>query len=240
VRKEHQAASVQESVYTALRKIIITLNLLPGTAISEKEISLKYGVSRTPVREAFIRLSQEGLVRVIPQRETLVSLIDFKRVQQEFFLREQLELAIVELFISRGKDTDFSELETLLEKQERAAEKSEYINFIHYDDAFHHTLFEVADQYLAWEVLETMSGHYYRVRLLSVWISGIAKNVIREHRDILSALKRKNLEEARSLLTAHLPELDNEGPLLRERFPDYFVSDETQNHFEVDFGGLSL
>ena len=86
-----RSRSVQDSVYTALRTSIINLNLAPGTAISEKEISRRFGVSRTPVREAFIRLSKEGLVRVIPQKETQVSLVDFRRVEQEFFLRESLE-----------------------------------------------------------------------------------------------------------------------------------------------------
>ena len=79
--------SVQDNVYSALRVSIINLNLAPGTAISETEVSLKFQVSRTPVREAFIRLSKEGLVEVIPQKETLVSLIDPIRVKQEFFLR---------------------------------------------------------------------------------------------------------------------------------------------------------
>jgi DNA-binding GntR family transcriptional regulator len=80
-----RSPSVQDSVYTALRESIMNLNLAPGTVISEKEISCRYEVSRTPVREAFIHLSKEGLIKVIPQKETQVSLIDFARVEQEFF-----------------------------------------------------------------------------------------------------------------------------------------------------------
>jgi DNA-binding GntR family transcriptional regulator len=95
-------SSVQDRVYAALRKSIINLNLVPGTVISEKEISLRFQVSRTPVREALIHLSKEGLVQVIPQRGTMVSLIDPARVQQEFFLRECLETAILDsLYFSR-------------------------------------------------------------------------------------------------------------------------------------------
>jgi DNA-binding GntR family transcriptional regulator len=235
---EYQVLSVQDSVYFALRNSIINLNLAPGTAISEKEISLRFEVSRTPVREAFIRLSQDGLVRVIPQKETLVSLIDFTRVKQEFFLREILETAIFEPFIKNSQPSHFRELEQLLGKQSAAFENNEYVNFVDYDDSFHRIFFEVAGQKLSWNILESVSGHFHRVRLLSIRLKGITKDIIGQHKNIVTALQKKDLVNARAFFRKHLHKLDTEEKMLLREFPDYFASGQEKNVFDVDFGGL--
>jgi DNA-binding GntR family transcriptional regulator len=214
--------------------------LAPGTTLSEKEVGLRYKVSRTPVREAFINLSKEGLVKVIPQKETQVSLIDFSRVDQEFFLRENLEMAVLKPFIARCQAGHFSGLERLIEMQNEAFDRNEYINFLNYDDAFHRIFFEVAGQSLSWEVLESMSGHYHRVRLLSIRLNGIAKDIVSQHKKLLFALKKKDLHKAMSMLNLHLHKLSSEEDLLQEEFPGYFLLKQEENAFEVDFGGLPL
>jgi DNA-binding GntR family transcriptional regulator len=234
------SGNVQDSVYNALRKSIINLNLAPGTAISEKEISLRYKVSRTPVREAFIHLSKEGLVKVIPQRETLVSRIDFDRVEQELFLRESLEMAVLEPFINQCRPNHLAELEELVETQTAAADRNEYINFINFDDRFHRVFFDAAGHQLGWKVLESMCGHYHRVRLLTVWLNGIARNIVGQHKEILTAVKKQDLPGVRLILNRHLHKLHTEEKLLQEKFPDYFVSPQRDNNFEVDFGGLPI
>ncbi|MDR1931894.1 MAG: GntR family transcriptional regulator [Spirochaetales bacterium] len=231
--------SVQDSVYGALRKSILNLNLAPGTAISEKEISLRYGVSRTPVRETFIHLSKEGLLKVIPQRETLVTRIDFERIKQEFFLRESLEMAILEPFAALCRPKHFEDIARFIEMQESAAAAKEYVRFIEYDDSLHRTFFEAAGQEICWTVLNSMSGHYHRARLLSIWLNDIARNVVGQHKKLVRALAKKDIPAARCILSGHLHKISSEEPLMREKYPDYFVSDE-ENTFDVDFGGLQL
>jgi DNA-binding GntR family transcriptional regulator len=232
--------NVQDSVYVSLRHSILNLNLLPGTAISEKEISLRYKVSRTPVREAFIHLSQEGLVRVIPQKETLVSRIDLNRVRQELFLRESLELAVLGFFIEKAKLSHFAELEKLMELQTMACDNKEHIHFLQYDKDFHRIFFEAAGQGFAWNIQENMSGHYNRVRLISAWLNGITEDIVSQHKSLFNALKKKDLPQARTLLESHLHKLDIEEDMQQRLFPDYFDSAEAGNPFDVDFGGLSL
>ena len=232
-----RSPSVQDSVYSALRDSIINLNLAPGTTISEKEISQRFEVSRTPVREAFIHMSKEGLIKVIPQKETLVSLIDLARVEQEFFLRQSLEIAVQEYFLKNSKPEHISELENLLDLQAEAVKNNSPAEFIRCDDAFHRTFFDGAGQPLCWEIVSSMSGHYYRVRMLIVRISGIADEKVLHHRNILDALKSRDLEKTRKLLYSHLS-LETEEDLLREKFPDFFVPEDLKNRFDVDFGGM--
>lgn len=233
--KKLRYRSVQNSVYTSLRKNIMNLNLAPGTGISEKEISLRYQVSRTPVRETFIHLAKEGLVRVIPQKETLVSLIDFSRVEQERFLRTNLEIAVLEPFVKKCPPERFADLEELIALQRSAFEHNASVEFMNYDDEFHRTFFEVAGQELSWEVLESMSGHYYRVRLLTIRLKGIVKDIISQHQELFIALKGKNVDKARESLSLHLHKLNTEEKMLREEFPAYFVSKEPKDNFDVDF-----
>jgi DNA-binding GntR family transcriptional regulator len=233
----NRSPSVQDLVYNALRDSIINLNLAPGTAISEKEISRRFEVSRTPVREAFIHLSKEGLIRVIPQKETQVSLIDFARVEQEFFLRQSLEMAVQEPFLNNSKPEHFDELEKLLQSQAESLKNNSPIEFIKYDDAFHRVFFEGAGQELCWEILSSMSGHYYRMRMLIVRITGIAEEKIVHHRNILNALKDRNLAQTRKLLFSHL-DVKTEKEMLREKFPGYFITENEKDRFDVDFGGM--
>jgi DNA-binding GntR family transcriptional regulator len=237
--EKRRLRGVQDVVYSALRSSIINLNLIPGTSISEAEVSQKFQVSRTPVREAFIHLSKEGLVEVIPQKETLVSLIDPARVEQEFFLRESLETAVLELFLlgdDRGRY--FIEMETLIALQSSALKNKSYIDFINYDDQFHQILFEAAGQHLSWEVLASMSGHYHRIRMLTIRMEGIADERVGEHRKILTALKKGDSIKAKKMLYLHLHNLDTEKKSLKKKNPDYFVSGQTKTVFDVDFGGF--
>ena len=232
--------SVQDEVYSALRTSIINLNLVPGKVISETEISLKFKVSRTPVREALIHLSKEGLVEVIPQKETLISLIDPVRVEQEFFLRESLETAVLESFLQNSGHDRFAELEKLIVLQAKALKTKSFIDFITYDDRFHGIFFEASGQHLSWEVLASMSGHYHRMRVLSILMAGGAGGKVDEHSKILTALKRKDLAKAKKMLYLHLHNLDTEEKLIRKAYPGYFASRTEQNQFDVDFGGLPL
>lgn len=89
--------TVREYAYRVLYQNIMTMHLIPGTAMSEQELSNVLGVSRTPVREAFIRLSQKGLLDILPQRGTFVSKINTDQLSEFRFLRVTLENAIVKL-----------------------------------------------------------------------------------------------------------------------------------------------
>ena len=232
---QHRTGNAQEVVYKTLRNSILSLNLVPGTAISENEISLRFKVSRTPVREAFIALSKEALITVMPQKGSMVSLIDFDRVEQEVFLRENLETAALKRFMAKYDSSHLAELEKYLELQQQACNNQKFEQFLTYDNLFHRVFFD--GQKVAWEALENMCGHYYRVRFLTIWLLEIVNDLVEEHRLLFQAVKQKDTQKALSLLDSHLHKLGAEEVMLKRLFPDYFAMPE-EIPFTMDFGGL--
>ncbi len=230
-----QFRNVQDSVYAAMRHNIRNLNLVPGTVISESEVSARYNVSRTPVREAFIRLADEALINVVPQKETMVSLIDLKRVNQEHFLRERLELAVLEPFIKYSTAEHIAQLQAYIKKQQTAYNNKMWIDFMGYDDAFHQVLYQASGQELSGRLVSSMSGHYYRIRLLSTWLNGVAGNVITQHQEMVDTLLKKDLQAAQSLLKSHLNKINDEEKILFNEYPMYFVPEEVHDLFETAY-----
>jgi DNA-binding GntR family transcriptional regulator len=232
-----RAGNAKHLVYSSLRTSILGLNLVPGAVISEKDISLRFKVSRTPVREAFITLSKEALITVVPQKGSMVSRIDFARIEQELFLRESLETAALKLFLKTCNSSHLAELEKYIELQAGIAGTRKYEQFLQYDNLFHRIFFN--GQKVALEAIENMCGHYHRFRLLSIWLQDIVKDIVEEHKQLFQAVKQKDSEKTLALLKSHLHKLTAEEALLKRLFPDYFA-DPAEGTVTVDFDGLKI
>lgn len=229
------STSVQEQVFSTLRGDIITMRLLPGASMSVYEVSEKLGVSRTPVREAFIRLAAESLGEILPQRKTLVSRIDLARVQQERFLRAALELAAVPLFVRRLTPSDIVEMKDLCMRHAALMETGDTEGALALDDALHRCVFLGAGQALSWGAVEKTNGHYRRARLLMIRENGEAEGVAEEHAAIIEALEARNAEEAMRRTRRHLDKIACCEDALRAKYPGYFTKgagyeSDTQKH----------
>ena len=224
--------SVQDTVYWTLKEGILSLRLPPGTAMSTQEMAQKLNVSRTPVREAFIRLHEESLVEIIPQRETLVSRIDMARAMEERFIRESLELAVLRPFLERFRPGDEIRFHRCIEDQERFAREKRHVEFLESDNEMHRLFFEVARQLLAWETLQGVLGHDYRYRLLAVRDEDIMRDTIGQHKRIVSFIEKKDLDRLAAELTHHLHKVRFESRELILNHPDYFKA-ESENPFGI-------
>jgi DNA-binding GntR family transcriptional regulator len=238
IEKNGRNQSVQESVFRYLRKNILELTLLPGTIMSANEVSNMMQVSRTPVREAFIRLEREGLVNVIPQKETTVSPIDLERSWQEQFLRESLEIAALTPFIEKCLPEDIRVMRHYIELQKKKVYQGDYISTIEIDDSFHQMIFLVAKQPLSWGIIESMSGHYRRCRILAMQTDEIGINATFQHEDLVKELESGDLEAAQVIMRTHLRRLFDEKKILLEKYPGYF-QEEGKDQFKVDFTSLN-
>ncbi len=221
-----QGESSQDKIYLGLRAAMMELSLAPGEVLHAQEIAGALGVSRTPIREAFIRLQRDGLVNILPQRETAVSRIDLARAQQERFVRESLECSVAAALADRGSVGCLHTMNELIEGQVLAAVENRIDDLHAHDNAFHRLLFEEAGQSFGWELIEQSCPHYHRVRLLSLRSRSVAENVVMDHQELLRALESGQKKRLLEVLTLHLRRLNNDLSVLQGLYPGYFLGAE--------------
>nr|WP_297459671.1 GntR family transcriptional regulator [uncultured Halomonas sp.] len=216
-------SSVRQRLYRVLRQSIIRMVLSPGQALSEKEIADTFDVSRQPVRESFIRLSEAGLVEVRPQRGTYVVRVSQAAVLEARFVREAVEVAVAKSAAERGlDDAVIAELYDLIERQKRCAAPHDYDRFFLLDEAFHRTLSLGAGHHAAWRVTEEVKAQLDRVRYLSVPETTPLPKLIDQHTRIVETIAERNVEAAEVSMRAHQREILQSLPELVGRFPDMF------------------
>ena len=217
-----QVSSVQEMVYRTLRDKIVSMELKPGTIISTQEIADSMSASRTPVREAFIRLQREELLDVAPQRSTMVSKINMDRVYQERFIREALEIEAMQKFVEVATAESLNRMRRNIEKQYAAIAEQRYIDFLELDNAFHQAAFTETHEDLGRSIVQQMNGHYDRIRLISAWEGQIVSAAMQEHERYVDYIERKDTARARKLLRTHLQALRVQEEILLTNWSEYF------------------
>ncbi|MDT8893070.1 GntR family transcriptional regulator [Halomonas sp. I1] len=220
--------SVRQRLYQVLRQSIIRMVLAPGQALSEKELADTFSVSRQPVREAFIRLSEAGLVEVRPQRGTFVVKISQQAVLEARFVREAVEVAVAREAATRGLGRPvLAELRELIERQRRCIEPDDHDRFFLLDEDFHRALSLGIGQQAAWKVTEEVKAQLDRVRYLSVPESTPLDKLIAQHEAIVDAIERHDSEAAAEAMRVHQSEIQESLPDLVRRFPEMFQSAQT-------------
>tara|TARA_R110002020_G_scaffold282068_4_gene497709 strand:- start:297 stop:1028 length:732 start_codon:yes stop_codon:yes gene_type:complete len=215
--------SVRQRLHEVLRQAIIRMVLAPGQAISEKEIADLFTVSRQPVREAFIRLSESGLVEVRPQRGTYVVRISRQAVLEARFIRESLEVAIaLEAAKCTLPSSVLMELNELIERQRSCIERQDHDRFFFLDEMFHRTLAISTGQTMAWNVIEDVKAQLDRVRYLSIPDSTPIPKLADQHQAIVDAISAGDTEAAEQAMSIHQREILQSLPELERRFPELF------------------
>ena len=215
--------SVRERLYRVLRQSIIRMVLAPGQALSEKELADAFDVSRQPVREAFIRLSEAGLVEVRPQRGTYVVRISQQAVLEARFVREAIEVAVAREAATLGvAERTLEELRELIERQRRCSVSSDYDRFFQLDEAFHRALSLGVGHTAAWRVTEEVKAQLDRVRYLSIPDSTPIAKLTDQHSMIVEAIGRRDPEAASHAMSVHQREILQSLPELMRRFPEMF------------------
>lgn len=213
--------SLADDIYDDLRAQIVTLRMAPGETVSEKDLGQHFGTSRTPIREALLRLADHGLVVIAPQHATKVARIDPDAVRQAQFLRENLEAAVVRR-LSIGPPPDLSLPRAIIAEHRTILQTQDYFASVPVDDRFHKSLFDLAGMAPIWAVIHARKAHLDRIRALQVPEPGKLALVVDEHAAILSAIADRDPDRAEQLLRAHVTNvLGALDRLLRDR-PDLF------------------
>lgn len=201
---------------------IITLELAPGSAVSENELSLVLKLSRTPVREALIELSKMGLVDIQPQRGSYIAKIDYELIEESRFMRLVLENAVLVLVCESISPEYDGMLKANMEEEARYFKAGDYTRLFELDTDFHRLLFQSVGKGRTYQIIHSQMVHFDRLRALSLK-SLKPDKIVEDHENILYAIGRHDSELAQMLMTRHLTRHRVEKSELIKLYPDYFV-----------------
>lgn len=215
-----QQRAVVPQVYQWLREAILRAEIAPGARLSESDIAGQMMTSRQPVREAFIKLAEDRLVEIRPQRGTYVCKISVGAVMDARFMREAIEADIVRELASNPDSALLRELRRQVQAQRRVA-GSEPVRFFELDEEFHRTLAEGAGHIHAWQVISGLRAHLDRVRYLATQRFSI-ESMVEQHAAVVEALSRGDAQGAEAAIRQHLRTILTELPRIAAECPDHF------------------
>lgn len=197
---------LREIVLEALREAIVGGVLEPGERLMEIQLAEEMGVSRTPVREAIRKLELEGFVVMVPRRGAYVAGVSHKDVKDVFEIREALEGLAAGLAAEKITDEEIEELERVLH-YEKEPDSLEVM--VQSDIDFHALLYKASRNERLNQILANLREQTNRFRTTSLAVPGRAKYAIQEHRAIVDAIARHDVEEAQRLAAAHMENAAN-------------------------------
>ena len=216
--------TAKDYAYRIIRDSIVNFEKKPGETISDMEISRQLGLSRTPVREAIMKLKSESeIIDIYPQRGMRVSLIDMDLVRPARLLRMTLEKEVAMDCCDYVTAEDLTKLEENLALQEFYCQRGMLPELIQKDNEFHHQLFCISRNEMLYRVVHAVSIHYDRVRNLEAADLEHSQNTIADHRAILDAVRAGDRARAGYEIENHLGRYLTNVKGLIKKYPEYFV-----------------
>lgn len=209
-------------VFDQLRADIVSLKLAPGAKLSEVEVAKRSAVSRQPVREAFIRLGDMGLLAVRPQKATLVQKISVRKIEDARFVRAALEVEVVKKACHAATAQDMSRISDNLKAQESAVANQNVEAFHKLDYAFHQLMCAAAGHEVAFQIIAKGKAHVDRLCMISLAQRSRILDLLGDHSRLFAALKDRDGPAMVRLTRMHLGRLDATIAAARQSHPHYF------------------
>lgn len=215
-------AQKADQIYESLRSGIVRLDMPPGSSIVEKEVCLRFGVSRTPLREALQRLAEESLVEVRPHSGTYVSKIDFTVAEEGFVIRRALEIESIRRCVQAVSAADVARLDGIVSQMRDILGRGELDAYLEVDDAFHCAIAGISGYPRIWKFITMAKVHLDRMRQLSAPVPGHLAEVTEQHEAVVRAIERRNADQAELAMRIHL---DGSFAVMRAMYQDdaYFT-----------------
>jgi DNA-binding GntR family transcriptional regulator len=216
-------------VFETLKEDILNLNIKPGETILEQDICNSFSVSRTPVRTAFQRLSDIGLLDIIPYKGARASLINLSIVQQSIFMRSAIEEKVIKAYIDLYDEYSLCDLNNNLNKQKILLDSNNFaaIQFYDIDSQMHKIWFDTTHYTYLWGLIQNLDVHYTRFKILDLVDDAKHFTEIKdEHIALIKAIENRDKEKASQIIEAHL-----QGGLRRlqdqivTKFSSYFMEE---------------
>jgi DNA-binding GntR family transcriptional regulator len=198
--------SLKESAYMIIKEKLLNLEFEPGSRIREDLLAQEISMSRTPVREAINQLSAEGLVNNIPRKGIFVTELSSQEICDFLEIREALEILAVENCIKKIEDKKLGVLEKILENFEVACSKENFKECNSLDSKFHLEIARVSNNRKLIEFLEEIEDFMHIARAIEKKVEPKVKNelTLREHKNILEAIKKRDAKQARNAVRTNI------------------------------------
>jgi DNA-binding GntR family transcriptional regulator len=192
--ERHQ--TLREKILEMIRESILKGTLKPGEKVAEPELAERFGISRTPIREAFRQLESEGYLTVIPRKGAVVTSLSERDVDEFYAIKSILEGYAARLAAKRLTDKDIERLETINTKLAELAADGDVKNFFRVHNEFHDLFIRAADNEKLQELIEQVGMKFNRLRMASLSLPGRMEISVAEHKKIIEAFKAGNGEAA--------------------------------------------
>jgi DNA-binding GntR family transcriptional regulator len=196
--EKHQ--TLREKILENIRDAIISGTLKGGSRVSEPDLAERYGISRTPIREAFRQLESEGYLTVIPRRGAVVSEFSQKDVEEFYAIKSILEGYAARRACDKLTRKELERLQSINDRLAELAEQNDVKTFFKIHGDFHDLFIRAADNEKLRELITSLVTRFQRLRFMSLSLPGRMQISVQEHEKIIEAFSRKDAETAETLV----------------------------------------
>jgi DNA-binding GntR family transcriptional regulator len=214
-------------IFRILKDEIVNLTIPPGAPLSENEVCARFSVSRTPVRTAFLRLSDIKLIRIIPYKGIYVNLINLHQLKQMIYMRTAIESKVIRDFIDVCDSLALEKIRYLLRKQLIQLENNcTPKEFYKADASFHRIWFKTMDKEFLWNKIQHAQVHYTRFRMLDMVKIKNLTAIVKEHEQLFGIISKKRKPDVEPFMDKHLNGgINRLGKRIQSEFSGYFEPD---------------
>lgn len=231
-----QYKSREELVYESLKNDILDLRLKPGQLLKETEICEKFGVSRTPVRDAIRLLQEQGFVRTIPYQGVCVTLLSLNYIKQMIYMRVAVETSVLRDYAHTATAMSLEDVRYLIRKQEALLMEPGFTpeQFYRLDAQMHAVWFEATRRTVLWDTLQKQDLYYTRFRMLDFTTETDFSRIIKEHKELLSHIEAQNIKGIEQSLKDHLYySMKRMRHQIDVEYREYFEEEPEEGKFDI-------
>ena len=192
--------TLRERIVDFIKDAIVTGKLKPGERVPEQDIAESFGISRTPIREAFRQLESEGFITVTPRKGAVVSPITDKDVSEFYAIKSLLEGYAARTACSKLTPRDIKRLETLNENMVKCAERGDFKGFFKLDNQFHDTFIKACGNDKLFNLIHHLVQQFERFRITALSLPGRMQESLKQHSQIVEGFKTKNVKMVETLV----------------------------------------
>ncbi len=233
---EERYRNREEMVYETLKRDILDLALKPGQLLKETELCERFGVSRTPVRDALRMLQEQGFVLTVPYKGIYVTLLSLSNIKQMIYMRVAVETMVLRDFIQAAGPMVMEDIRYLIRKQQALIGEPDFKpeQFYRLDAQMHGIWFEATKKQKLWEILQAQQLHYTRFRMLDFETETDFTRIIREHEQLFAMIERKDTSGVEDALKDHLYfSMKRMRHQIDVEYKDYFEAEEAEGKFDI-------